>query len=354
MSAVYPFPEPGKLSVLFYISPVVITGLAILILYSLKYTRVIAFGTVFFLFNIMFLLQVVSAGQGFIADRFGYIAFIGLFFIYAWGFQRLEEKKAKWRPSLRTAAIMLLLIYAGLSRNQVYAWQNSETLWTDVLSKYENATQAYVNRGKYYRELKQNDKALEDFNACIRVNPDDYNGYNSRGRLYFDLGETDKAIPDFNRAIELNPGSAKTYSNRGAAYGKKKVYASAVSDLNKAIQLDPGEYEAYLNRAIVNFYTQKYPESAADCKTYLNYKPNESSVWDLAALCYKNMNDYDMALVNSNQAIRLNPSNGAFYLNRSYIHFYLGNKEKARSDIERAINSGIKPDPAFLDQLSLK
>jgi tetratricopeptide (TPR) repeat protein len=96
----------------------------------------------------------------------------------------------------------------------------------------------------------------------------------------------------------------------------------------------------------------KYQEAAADCDAYLRIKPEDASMWDLAAVCYLNMKKYDTALAYSDKAIELDPSTGAFYLNRSYMHFFLKNKEKALSDAEKAMKYGLKPDPAFLKQLS--
>jgi tetratricopeptide (TPR) repeat protein len=352
MSAIYPFPKPGDFPWVFYISPLVILAFALGIFLSLKRTKVLVFGTLFFLFNIMFLLQIVSAGQGFIADRFGYIAYFGLFFIYAYGLNWLLEHRPKWKPALWVTIAALLLVFGGVARNRVYAWKNPETLWTDVLSKYKNVAVAYNNRGKYYREHQQYDKALADYDNLLRIVPDDFNGFNSRGRLWFDLGKFDKALPDFNRSIELNPQFAKAYSNRGAIYGMKNEYRLAADDLTKALELNPAEYVAFSNRALVYLSLNQYQEAAADCDAYLRFKPDEASMWDLAALCYMNMKKYDTALVYADKAIELDLSVGAYYSNRCYIHFFRGDKGKARSDAEKATRYGMKMDPAFVKRLS--
>jgi tetratricopeptide (TPR) repeat protein len=351
MSAVYPFPKPGDIPWAFYISPLVILVFAFGIIYSRKQTKVLAFGTLFFLFNIMFLLQVVAAGQGFIADRFGYIAYFGLFFVYAYGMEWLLENRPTWKPILWVSVTVVLLVLAGVARNRVYAWKNPDTLWTDVLSKYKNVAVAYNNRGKYYRENKQFDKALADYDNMLRIAPDDFNGFNSRGRLWFDLGKIDKALPDFNRSIDLNPRFAKAYSNRGAVYGMKKEYALAAADLTRSLELNPEEFVAYSNRALVYMALGRYGEAASDCNAYLRIKPDDASMWDLAAACYMNQKKYDTALICSGNAIGLDPTVGSFYFNRCYIYFFLGEKEKARSDAEKAMRSGMNMDPAFIKQL---
>ena len=57
---------------------------------------------------------------------------------------------------------------------------------------------------------------------------------NNRGVGYLNKGEFDKAIEDFNKAIAINPNYAKAYYNRGVIYYKKWLDEKAISDFRKA------------------------------------------------------------------------------------------------------------------------
>jgi protein O-mannosyl-transferase len=352
MAVIYPFPKTGEFPWVFYFSLAFLAILIGMVLLTLKRTRVLAFGLLFFLFNIMFLLQFVTAGQGFIADRFGYIGYFGLFFIYAWFFGWLLENRTGWRPATWGMAVVLLFILGVVSHNRVYAWKDPETLWTDQISKYKNVAVAYNNRGKYYREQKETGKALADYNELLRVAPDDFNGFNSRGKLYFDEGRTELALKDFNRSIELNPRFAKAYSNRGAIHGMMKNYQLAINDFDKALELKPDEVVTYTNRALAYMELGKFEEAAGDCDRYLLSKPGDSEVWDLRAVCSMNLKKFAEALQYSDKAIGLNPSQATFYLNRCYIYFSLGDRQKARADADQAEKLGAKVNPALLTALN--
>ena len=69
------YPYPHEIPWYFYVSiiilPVVLFGLWWA--YKNKH-KAVFFGLIFFIVNIVFLLQILAAGQGFIADRFTYIA----------------------------------------------------------------------------------------------------------------------------------------------------------------------------------------------------------------------------------------------------------------------------------------
>ena len=74
---------------------------------------------------------------------------------------------------------------------------------------------AYNNRDKAYWEKGDYDRAIEDFNEVIQLNPNDVIAYISRGIVYGEQGDYDRAIEDFNEAIQLNPNDAIAYYNRG-------------------------------------------------------------------------------------------------------------------------------------------
>jgi tetratricopeptide (TPR) repeat protein len=54
------------------------------------------------------------------------------------------------------------------------------------------------------------------------------------------LGEYQKAIEDYDQAITLNPQYARAFYNRGATYRKLGKKEKAIEDFKKAQELDPG------------------------------------------------------------------------------------------------------------------
>ena len=62
---------------------------------------------------------------------------------------------------------------------------------------------AYFKRGLAHRELGLHQRAVEDFNESIRLNPQDAQAHALRAEVYTLLGEDGKAIRDVKRAVEL-------------------------------------------------------------------------------------------------------------------------------------------------------
>jgi tetratricopeptide (TPR) repeat protein len=73
-------------------------------------------------------------------------------------------------------------------------------------TKANLATDFFV-RGDDYKRKREYDRALEDFDEAIRLNPNFAAALISRGVVYGHKGQYDHACEDYNHAIRLNPNS---------------------------------------------------------------------------------------------------------------------------------------------------
>src|SRR5215469_15742736 len=58
-----------------------------------------------------------------------------------------------------------------------------------------------------------------------------------RGYAYRNKRDYDRAIQDLDQAIKLDPNNALAFTNRGEAYRNKRDYDRAIEDLDQAIKL---------------------------------------------------------------------------------------------------------------------
>jgi tetratricopeptide (TPR) repeat protein len=57
------------------------------------------------------------------------------------------------------------------------------------------------------------DRAIEDYNATLRLDPNYAFAYYNRGIAYYDKGMYDRAIEDYNAALRINPNFADARNN---------------------------------------------------------------------------------------------------------------------------------------------
>jgi tetratricopeptide (TPR) repeat protein len=350
LSAVYPY--PAELSWPFYLSPVFLLLLGFLLWKSKNRSRIWIFGFLFFFVNIIFLLQVVGAGQGFLADRFSYIPYIGLSYIPAALLMRLQHKPSSFK-TVSAIILLAILIFSGISRSRTAVWKNSETLWTDVIEKRPHVPVAYNNRGKYYRENNDYAKALADYNKAIKYNPEGYMAYNNRGKVYFETERTSEALADYSKAIMLNPSFASALVNRSSVYGKNGELDKALSDLKKALNLEPLSFEAHRNLGQV-YALKDMNQEALEAYTFcINSKP-DAGLYNSRAVAYQKLNQHNNALRDLNKAIGMDASQGMYFLNRSYSLYAIERWEEALRDATTARTKGASPNEAYIKMLKSK
>jgi tetratricopeptide (TPR) repeat protein len=115
---------------------------------------------------------------------------------------------------------------------------------------------AYVKRGYDYELMNDPAKALADYDAAARINPQDWAAFNNRAWLTYqklqaqkDDSALDGALMDATRAVDLCADCAQAYHTRGMIFRLKGDNARALVDFDKAIELDPKMGAAYADRA---------------------------------------------------------------------------------------------------------
>ena len=252
LSCYYSYPEKvgEHLPAWLYIFPFIIMGLAFLVLRTLRTRKDIFFGAAFFLVTIALVLQILPVGGTIISERYTYIPYIGLFFIFARWMNDVMEKRVLGRSVLRPviigSTVVVVIALCVLTIKRVEVWRDSITLWSDAIEKGSRAPAAFNGRGDAYTMKKQYDLALKDLNRAIELQPKYPEALYNRGLAYYYLGKHEEAIRDYTRAIEVKPTLAVAYFNRSGTYFTIGQFRPALEDAKKAEQLGFDVDPAYI------------------------------------------------------------------------------------------------------------
>jgi tetratricopeptide (TPR) repeat protein len=274
------YPTPTALNVEHWAGAVLAAVIFVSALTVWQKHRFIAFGLLFFTFNIFLLLMPFLANESaFLNDHYTYIAYIGLFFVIAMSLQQLSKKTPLGRLLAAGLAIFILVALCALTVKYIPVWKNSETLWTYVIEKYPRKIAiAYLNRGHYFYKNNKSDKALDDFNMAIEVDPEYPLAYLDRSSIYLDRNDTERVLRDYNRYLGFlppfyingnvpNPLVSDVLGNRGVIYSKMGLYEKALVDFDLAIRLKPFNPINYLNRANTYYNLGRIAEAKQDALT---------------------------------------------------------------------------------------
>jgi protein O-mannosyl-transferase len=343
------YDSPGLISNIgsLFIYLLMTAGIVFVFALSIKKDKQIAFGIFFFLISIAlgFALQIISIRDSLVYDRYLYLGLPGFFLALIVGTERMAKR------NLTPVFLVIIAIFSLGTIQRVSVFKNSETLWTDAINKKYKNPLAYNNRGHFYRQNNQIEKALADYNEALKIDPNYYLTLNNRGKIFFDRGQLDQAMVDFNKCLSIAPDFVNALSNRGAAYAAKGNLEGALTDLNKAIAIEPLNTNTLSNLALVNYSLNQFENTVRDVTTYLEVKANDADMINLRSLAFNQLGRDKEALDDLNLALQIIPNQGVFWQNRSFLHNKMGNREAALNDIKKAESLGVKVNQEYLRML---
>jgi Tfp pilus assembly protein PilF len=270
------------------------------------------FGLAWCLVALSTVLQFIAVGAVIMADRYTYLAHIGLLFSL---FYTLDQWAAS-RPSLPKWGVwavptVFALVFAFLTTRQVETWQDSISLWTRVIDLYPNAGSAYSKRGSVWgKERNDLERAKADFEKSIQLLPSDAFGYEGLGIIAGMQQDHNRALSMFNKCVELEPDEHNFYFNRGIAYIAAKQPAAAVADFEKTMALHPAGYDLQIEPYMNALYDAgQYDKVRKVATEAIHRKKGLSRAYTLRAFSAYLMKDYAAALPDARQAAILDPAN---------------------------------------------
>jgi tetratricopeptide (TPR) repeat protein len=212
--------------------------------------------------------------------------------------------------------------------------------------------QAFVYRGLSHKRLGMLDKAIDDYTQAINLsakNPQDQASIlYSRGLAYSDLGKLTESVDDFTQVIEITKDKDLTadayyqrgfiYSEKGYILGKDNYIQKAKEDFQKAIENKSSYLAAYVQLGIINnSYYGDGVAAADDFMKAVRLKPKDADDnWNLGT-ARSATGDMKGALIAFNEAIKRNSNYSRAYSSRAGIRYLLGDKKRAKEDVDKAI-----------------
>jgi tetratricopeptide (TPR) repeat protein len=236
---------------------------------------------------------------------------------------------------------------------------------------------AFVSRGQAWLAKNNYDQAIQDYDHAIRLDPskapiveekrriawsrkaevdrarsarsnDSIASFNS-GRSWLAKKELDRALQEFNEAIRLNPAFGSAYGQRGIVWAQKRDYDRAIADYSEAIRLIPNEAWNYFNRGLAWSRKREFDNAIQDFDTALRINPTNAKAFVNRGRAWMAKNDDGKAIRDYDEGIRLDPKNAFAYRLRSYARMSKGNIDQAINDCEAAIRIAPADAAAYLD-----
>lgn len=208
----------------------------------------------------------------------------------------------------------------------------------------------FSNLGHIQHSQHKYDEALESYNLALGIAPRNVPILLNRAALCMELGKYGQAQADYSLVLDLQPGNREALLMRAYVYRQRNDYHSARADYDTLLKHIPQDFEGRLGLAMLEQKEKKYDASLALLTRMVDEKAEGSSlltssqhavVYVARAGVEKERGNNDRALMDLDEAIRLDASLAEAYLARGQIYLLQKKKDFARQDFERAVALGI-------------
>lgn len=207
----------------------------------------------------------------------------------------------------------------------------------------------YSNLGTIQRRQHQYEQALESYTMALNIAPRAVPILMNRAALYLELGKGELARIDYSLVLDLEKDNQEALLMRAYIYMNRRDYKFARADYEHLLKLAPQSYNGRLGLATLERKEGKYDAALVLLNAMLagqeeatGLSASQRAVLYVArAGVEQEMKHTDLALLDLEEAVRLDASQPEAYLMRGQIYLSQKKKNLARRDFEKAVSLGI-------------
>lgn len=266
------------------------------------------------------------------------------------------------------------IIFKGVQQNE-----GGTTTFAGVTTIDKLKADSYNARALAYAKDANHEKAFQDYDMAISLNPDDPNYYVNRGLLKRELEDIPGAKLDYKKALEVFPGhktalynlsliaegdeltslNSELYAegNLAVAFSKRAYerfieqdYEGALMDYDSALVLRPGNAEDLMNRGLAKSKLGLHAQAIADYSKSLESKQTLTRNYVLLGNAYQGLTQYQEAIDNYQLYLLLETADPTVFYNKGIAEYRSGQYESACRDLKKAFELGESKAKKPMDQ----
>lgn len=197
----------------------------------------------------------------------------------------------------------------------------------------------HYNRGWAYFNDGDNDKALADFDASVRHNPDYADTYYSRAVVQNARADSAAMRSDLDQYLKLKGEASVSYLNRALLFRRAGDLDQAYSELTDAERLEPGNRKVQVMRALVLSDKGEQRPARAEAEKALDAKADDASALYARALIAYRERDFAAATTDVDKALEQKQAFPAAHTLKGRLDEESGDTAGARASYRRALDT---------------
>ncbi|MHB9154251.1 MAG: tetratricopeptide repeat protein [Endomicrobiales bacterium] len=340
------FQESGRLSAQVLVSNGILAALAALTVYSLRFTRAVAWGALFFGITLAPALNLVPFGLAMAADRYTYLPLLGLFYLIALAWTRAYDGAGtgrRLRPALLACTAVLLAGASFMSWERCRVWKDDLTLINDMIRQSPAWPHPYMALGQLYERRGDRDQAVLNLKKAIALDGANAEYHTRLGDACYRFGQWQEALAAYRAALSLAPRSLDASLGLVNACVKLGEYDTAKEAALKLNALHPGSGDARVSLGTVHAHLGEFPAAEALFNEALRLDPLNVNARVNLGVLYLERNERGAARAQFEKAAALNGGDREMYNNLGSLYMEQQAYEKALA----AFRAAEVRDPSF-------
>ncbi len=167
---------------------------------------------------------------------------------------------------------------------------------------------AFFLKAYAYKENADTNKAIDNFQQCLKFNPNNYEANVELGILFMGL-KNKLAINYFENAISLDSSKILAYYDLGLFYQDNDMLNEAMATYKKLNKIDPSFPNSYYNIGYIYLQILNISEESIPYFTKaIEVKPDYYQAYFNLGLAHEKLGDILNAEKNYKEALRINPN----------------------------------------------
>jgi protein O-mannosyl-transferase len=297
--------------------------------------RAAFFGLVLIVVPLLPVLYIPGLGENSFTERYLYLPSVGFSILIGLGVRKASEKPVRsW--AVATAFSVIFGFYSLGTVLRIPVWRDNFSLWSDTLPKASDAAIPHSLMGDVFLFRGQNDRAVEQYKAALRIRPNLVIAHTNMAVAYKNLGLIDQAIMELQTAIELNPSSATGHASLGVIYNDSGMTDKALDELQSALKLNPYLPGAYIGLGDVYSSKGMMDEAIHQYQEGLRINPEFADARNNLGIAYARKGQLDKAIEQFEAATRLTPDDAMYHFNAAKAYKAKGMADKSEEHLRRA------------------
>lgn len=249
-----------------------IIGLLVLAIYAAKKDRLLSFGILWFLGNLVIESSII--GIEIIYEHRTYLPGMFLFLAFSRMVIRVIGTRMRWAGIVLTVLVLVLSLWA-YQRNSI--WQTETSFWTDNVQKSPGKARPYQNLAYSLQAKGDYTGAIANYQKSLAITPHP-TAYANLGLCFESLGYYSDAVEAYSRSLKIRPDAPNVHADLAVALVNIGEFGAAMAHFEKAARLNPKNPGPELSLKALRTFLDQCQEPEACIKTGIEQKPDNAEL----------------------------------------------------------------------------